>query len=72
MNVLLTEVMQTTNGSKYEEFGGQLLGGMGHARMLLYLINPYETTFEKYTDVPDYLHQVKKCLCFYILKLELS
>ncbi|XP_011498320.1 PREDICTED: alkylglycerol monooxygenase-like [Ceratosolen solmsi marchali] len=41
----------------YENYAG-LLGGLKHAGMLFYIINPYENVFEKYEDVPDYQLQV--------------
>ncbi|XP_014229119.1 alkylglycerol monooxygenase-like [Trichogramma pretiosum] len=56
------------NASKYYDgFGRQLLDGMSNARMLLYLVNPYESSFEKLEDVPDYQSQV--WLSFFVLIL---
>lgn len=46
------------NGTTYEGYA-ELLGGVKHAGMLLYLVNPYETTFERHEDVPDYQLQVR-------------
>ncbi|XP_031783290.1 alkylglycerol monooxygenase isoform X2 [Nasonia vitripennis] len=45
------------NATTYEGYA-DLIGGLKHAGMLLYIVNPYETTFERLEDVPDYHLQV--------------
>jgi hypothetical protein len=50
-------MMNTT----YENYAG-LLGDIKHAAMLLYIVNPYETAFEKHEDVPDYQLQVSQAM----------
>lgn len=48
---------------------GDYFANVKHAGKLWYIVDPYETTFENYQDVPDYHEQVNslKKLLFLIL-----